>query len=171
MHYHLEIVMPPTDDVNAAVTQILAPFDENAETSEYHSTNHAFWDFWNIGHRWSGAKLMAVLGKDRISDFHATLTKAGITVSGLQFGKQTLKPSDQAEKVNMMWRDAFPDSPVRECPIFDNYKGDYGDVMPLRDCRQDMTCDHVIIAGPKYDRSGLEAKYMVMESVWNGVTH
>jgi hypothetical protein len=34
MHYHLEIVMPPTADVDAAVTQILAPFNENLEESE-----------------------------------------------------------------------------------------------------------------------------------------
>jgi hypothetical protein len=170
MHYHLEIVMPPTDDVEAAVTLILAPFDENGNGEDY-SARSAFWDYWVIGGRWGGSKLLATLGKDRVDAFYKILADAKITVSGLQFGKQTLEPSSQIDTVDMLWRDAFPDSPVRECPLFDNYKGQYGDIMPLRDCPKDMTCSHIIIAGPRFRGDGVEAAYMLQDSIWNGVTY
>jgi len=171
MHYHLEIVMQPTSDVVAAVKQILAPFYNNLEESDDHRTKHAFWDFCEIGGRYSGDKLMAALGKDRIDGFMQALRDAGITVSGAQFGKPTLQPSAQAKMVDAMWRDAFPDSPVRDCPLFDNYKGTFGDVMALRDCPKDMSCNHVIIAGPTYDNDGLEALCMFTADMWNGVNY
>jgi hypothetical protein len=31
MHYHLEVLVPPTDDVEASVRQVLAPFDEGRD--------------------------------------------------------------------------------------------------------------------------------------------
>jgi hypothetical protein len=38
MHYHLEVILPPTDDVQAAITQIMAPFDENRDRDDDTST-------------------------------------------------------------------------------------------------------------------------------------
>lgn len=170
MHYHLEIVMPPTDDVEAEVEQIMAPFDENGADDEDHNTKHAFWCWYVIGGRWSGAKLMDKLGRDRVAKFRSMLHDKGVTVSGVQFGKPTLQPITQVAAVDAMWRAAFPESGLTVCPIFDHYKGSAGDVMTLADVPA-VACSHVIIAGPNYKGDKLEAKYMVSKAIWNGVTH
>lgn len=51
MHYHLEIVMPPTEDVQTAVSQILEPFSRHRQDS-----SSPFWDWWEIGGRFADAK-------------------------------------------------------------------------------------------------------------------
>ena len=170
-HYQLEIILPPVPDISAAVTEIMAPFYEGASNDDDHDRRHAFWDFWNIGGRWSGRKLLVQLGQERVDAFGAALNAAGITVSGFQFGKPTLNPASQLLRVNQMWNEAFPESPVKECPLFDSYKGNYGDVMLLQDVPPGLTCDHIIIAGPNWKDEKLEAQYMVRDSIWNGVTH
>jgi hypothetical protein len=170
MHYQLEVVMPPTDDVEAALKQILWPFDENANDDD-HDKRHAFYDYWQIGGRWSGNKMLATLGEDRLDAFHKMLHDRRITVSGLRWGKPTLQPTSQVAEVDMLWRRSFPDAPVSVCPLFDNYKGDWGDVMSLKDAPLAMKCSHVIVAALDYKDVTLEAVYMIQESMWNGVTH
>ncbi len=180
-HYHLEVVMPRVDDVDATVTQILAPFDESGKDDDDYGRRHAFWSYWNywkIGGRWSGAKLLCLLGSDRVTAFEKALHDAGISVSTFRFGKPTLDPASQAEMVNMMWRNAFPDSPVSTCPLFDNYQDRYGDVMPLGKCPKGLTCDSLIIAGPPWTKTNesphcsdnLTARYMLHAGLWNGIT-
>jgi hypothetical protein len=170
MHYHLEIVMPPTDDIEAAIMEILAPFDENCENQDI-ASKHAFWDWYRIGGRWSGAKLEALLGEQRIADFRAALQEANITVSGVQAGKPTLSPADQRDKVDAMWNAMFPDSPVKTCPLFDHYKGDFGDAMPLGECPEGLACSHLIVAASDWRDEKIEAVFMIQESVWNGVNY
>jgi hypothetical protein len=169
MHEHLEIIMPPTDDVEASVSQIMAPFGEEAKGEE--ASSQKFCDYWEIGGRWSGNKILSTFSPDQIGTFYQRLKDAKITVSSLQFGKQTLQPASQAETVNRLWRETFPDAVIKECPLFDNYQGADGDIMPLRDIPPELKCTHVIIAGPRYDGNGFEAAYMVRDSLWNGVTH
>jgi hypothetical protein len=172
MHYHLEIIMPPTDDVEAAIEQIMKPFDENGDQSnEDHSPKYGFWDYWKVGGRWSGNKLLAGLDPAKLEAFYATLNEKKITVSSFQAGKQALQPADQAEIVDAIWNEFFPQAPTKVCPIFDNYKGSSGDVMELQDVPENLKCSHIIIAGPHYTGDGLEAKHMMQESIWNGVTH
>lgn len=166
MHYRLEIVMPPTEDVKAAIEQIMAPFDENGE-----ERSHAFWDYWLVGGRWSGKKMLAKLGGDRMEKFHAILDEARFTVSALRAGKPTLKPESQIAKVDALWCEHFPDSPIKQCPLFDHYKGDIGDVMRLDEIPKDLTAGHVIIAGPDHTGEGLEAVYRIQDEIWNGVIH
>lgn len=162
-HYHLEIIMPPTDDIAGAVAAILAPFDENLEKS-----SHAFWDYYLIGGRWSGTKMMHLIGADKIAAFREHLNAQKITISSVQFGKPTLMPTNQKARVDQMWREAFPASPVKECPLFDYYSGTAGDVMMLAETPRDTPCAHIIIAGPGYERS-VEALSMLQTDVWNGV--
>lgn len=166
MHSHLEIVMPPTDDVEAAVSQILAPFDESNADNSY-----PFWDHWTIGGRWSGAKQEFMLGEERINAFLATMNAAGVTVSSVRMGKETLQPASQIAKVDAMWREHFPESPINVCPLFDHYKGDIGDVMKLGDVPKGLLASRVIVAGLNHGRDGLEAFYMVEDEIWNGVSH
>ena len=170
MHYHLEIVMPPTDDVESAVAQIMAPFDENGTDDDDHTTKHAFWDFYCIGGRWSGAKVLAMCGKERLDAFRAALKEHKITVSGLVFGKETLQPTEQIPAVDALWCEYFPESPIKVCPIFDNYKGDFGDVCRLADVPVPLSCSHAIIAAPAWKSTKPEAKYMVRDSEYNGVS-
>lgn len=163
MHYRLEIVMPPTEDVKAAIEQIMAPFDENGEYR-----NHAFWDYWLIGGRWSGSKIKALLGDDRIRKFNDLLVEKRVTVSGVQCGKYTLEPASQIAEVDALWCEHFPDSPIKQCPLFDHYKGD---VMRLDEIPKDLEAGHVIVAGPDHTGEGLEATYMIQDEAWNGVTY
>ena len=51
MHSHLELIIPSTTDIKGSVETVLAPFSEDTNNS------HAFWDWYEIGGRWSGLKL------------------------------------------------------------------------------------------------------------------
>ena len=169
-HYHLEILMPPTDDVKAAVTQILAPFDEGLDRDDEDANGHPFWDWWVIGGRWSGEKIVCAFSKERRDAFYAAMTEAKVTVSGIQCGKQTLQPAEQIAKVDAMWREHFPESPIKVCPLFDHYKGDIGDVMKLEHVPDGLTASRVIVAAPNYDGTKLEAVRMTEDEHWNGVS-
>lgn len=178
MHVHLEIVMPPTEDVEASVKQILAPFDENGnEDNEDWSPRNVFWDFWVIGGRWAGQKHLCEYDPKQIIAFNKALEDRKVTCSGVTFGKQSLSPESQIPMVDALWVKFFPDSPTKVCPIFkhynDQYRNSHGipDIMPLAHMPPNMTAGHVIIAGPNYNESGFQARYMISETIWNGVMH
>lgn len=177
MHSHLEIIMPPTDDIEAAIKSIMAPFSENDEDA-----SHAFWDFYVIGGRWAGSKLKASLSKEKIDKFYEWLQEEKVTVAGFQAGKQEISPSSQIPKVDAKWNETFPSAEFTKCPLFAHSNDQYnseslidGDVCSLLDLPDVMECSHVIIAKPSYDdgkwTGPLEAEYMLQESIWNGVTH
>jgi len=177
MHYHLEIILPPVDDVEQAVEQILKPFDENGKDEDGDPNRHGFWDFYVIGGRWSGVKLEVMLDPERLQVFHAELKNRKVTVSGLQFGKLTLDPGSQVAMVNSLWNEYFPESPVKVCPLFSHFNDQYKhsarfpDVMRLKDMPGSLKASRVIIAGPKWNNEGfLAAEYMLQDSFWNGVT-
>lgn len=165
MHHHLEIIMPPTDDVENSIAQIMAPFDENVDGQQY-----AFWDWYVIGGRWRGHKILSRFSQDRIDAFYVSLTERKVTVSGVQFGKPSLLPHSQSAMVDQMWRDAFPEFPSDQCPLFDHYKGDHGDVCRLNEMPTDLKCDHVIIAA-RHNDGNICAEYMVSNKIWNGVNY
>jgi hypothetical protein len=176
MHAHLEIILPPVEDVEAAVKQVLQPFDEQGVDEDGDRNSHAFWDWYVIGGRWAGAKLEAVLDPKQKDAFFEELTKRTVTVSGLQCGKQTIEPATQIQAVDALWNEMFPDAPVKVCPFFshfnDQYKDSKGfpDIMPLKDIPKKLEAERVIIAGPSWREDGtLEATYMVQHSMWNGV--
>jgi len=169
-HYHLEIIMPPIIDVEAAIEQIMKPFSENEEEA-----NHAFWDWYVIGGRFAGVKLN--YDETKLESFHAWLKEERITVSGVQCGKQELSPADQVPKVDAKWAEMFPESGLTVCPLFSHYQDQYKnnlqhpDVMRLGDVSKDLKAFAVIVASKKYQSEELEAEFMIHESVWNGVTH
>jgi hypothetical protein len=49
MHYHAEVHITSTEDVDAQVAAIMAPFDENQHPKK------GIWDWYQIGGRWTGA--------------------------------------------------------------------------------------------------------------------
>lgn len=186
MHYHLEIIMPPTKDVEKAVESILTPFNENSEDA-----NHAFFDWYVIGGRWAGNKAKAKYDQEKLNAFWNWLKEEGVTVSSFAAGKQTISPETQIPKVDAKWNEMFPslDGVYRACPLFSHSNNQYakgllgtlsGDIDSLENCLED-TCFRVIFAGPSYVHepeagtsvwSGpLEAKYMLEKEEWNGVNY
>lgn len=174
MHSHCEIIVPSNADIEAAVSSIMGPFYEGDEDS-----TNGFWDFYSIGGRWSGAKLMAQYDDAKIDEFRKWCSEEGITVSRVQFGKQELSPASQIPKVDAKWNEMFPppDGKPIPCPIF-KHSGERlpGDVLPLGDVGN-VQCERVIFAGPSWDRDSkahagpLEATFMLVRSDWNGVNH
>jgi hypothetical protein len=182
MHYHLEIIMPPTGGIEATVDTIMEPYnedpdmagldDDEREEREY-MLRHAFWDWFQIGGRWAGHKKMARYNQGKLDAFHQWMKDEGVTVSALQWGKQELSPASQIPAVDAKWYKMFG---VQEtCPIFlhsNRNKGPLdGDVCELKDIPKSLTAERVIIAGPTYDETGIEARYMMQELFWNGCNH
>lgn len=185
-HYHCEIVIPPQDDIEAALNAVLAPFDENAREDEEGRGQHAFWDFWVIGGRWAGHKMLAHYDAAKLDEFHEWLTTEKVTVAGVQCGKQELSPPSQAAKVDAKWNEMFPSAVFVPCPLFRHSNDQYakglsgtlpGDVSRLDEVPERLECGRVIFAGPAFsgDTDGwtgpLEAKFMLCESQWNGCNH
>jgi len=187
MHYHLEIVLPSdTLDIESAVESILNPFDENNDSEEY-SISNAFWDFYVIGGRWAGTKLMAKYDKEKISAFYKWMEDEKITVSGFTCGKQTLSPASNIPKVDAKWNEMFPplDGNNISCPIFSHSNDQYGkdgngtiigDICKLSEA-MNIECSRIIFTGHSYESSTgnhtgkLEAKFMLSDDFWNGVNH
>ena len=177
MHHHLEIIMPPTNDIEAAVKQIMQPFDEGFSDEEGHSYDHAFWDWYVIGGRYSNQKLECAFDPEKKKAFDAELEKLKVTVSRFRAGKPELSPARQIPIVDALWNKYFPDSPAKVCPFFmhlnDQYKNNTGfpDVMQLKDTPSSLTANQVIIANLCWgDEPKLRAAYMTQESFWNGVS-
>jgi len=176
MHAHLEIVMPPVDDIEAAVEQILKDFDEQGEDEDGNANSYGFWDWYVIGGRWAGAKLEFQLGEDKIKEFRALLNEKGVTVSGFQAGKPALQPASQIEVVDALWNEYFPNSPLKQCPLFahsnnqyDKVSGVVGDIMKFGDIDFDFTAERIIFAKPSYsDEKILQAGFMLQQDAYNG---
>lgn len=180
MHYHLEIVMPPTDDVEKRIAEVMQPFDENFTEEEdeegyrYNNPN-SFWDWYVIGGRWAGIHLQTLVDPERLSEFNEELTKREVTVSGVVCGKQTLQPASQIAMVDELWREYFPDSELKACPLFSHFASNYEDncldVDSFNTIGKHLTASHLIIAGLDYKDEKYEAKHMLQDEVWNGCTH
>ena len=65
MHYHLEIIMPPTKDVEEAVRQVLEEYSESWTDEDGNPSSRAFYDYYVIGGRYSGEKLQAGLDQSK----------------------------------------------------------------------------------------------------------
>lgn len=173
MHHQLEILMPPTSNVEQSVEQVLEQFSENADEED--RSNNAFWDFWVIGGRFSGSKFQDSLDQDKLKEFREKLSEMKVTVSGVTCGKQTLQPSSQIESVDSLWRDYFPNS-VEACPMFshsnDQYSSEsttYMDICELKNIAKNTKCGHFILATLNYAETAFKAEYMIEKSMWNGV--
>lgn len=174
MHHHLEIIMPTTQDIEAAIAKILAPFDEN---SEDRGECHTFWDWYVIGGRWTGTKESCKYDAEKVEQFYEKLRELKITVSSVQCGKPALKPESQIPMVDNLWNEFFPteDGTVVPCPRFAHATNQYDsdDLWACDICRVDeipdnLIASHVIITRPTDDGS-VKAEFMLVEDVWNGL--
>lgn len=186
MHYHCEILVPPGTDIRQAVVAAMEPFNENQEKHEDDDTDNpcAFWDWYIIGGRWAGDKLIAGLDKDKIDQFYRWLQEEGVTVSALTAGKQEIQPASQIPKVDAKWNELFPSDTPTACPLFSHANNQYdstslisGDIMRLGDVPASLTCERVIILGPAWSRSEddwtgpLKPVFMLSKTWWNGLNH
>lgn len=173
MHHHLEVILPPTKDVKAALDKILEPWSEFHKDVDGESNHHGFWDWWVIGGRWSGAKIQAQFPQSAFDAFEKELSEKGVTVSGVQWGKQELSPSSQIPMVDELWRKHFPGG-GDTCPIFNHYVGTkgYPDVCQLKDLPPALKASRVMIVSndPSDDGQG-RVTFMIQDSFWNGVDH
>lgn len=179
MHHHLEVIMPPTDDIEKALEVILKPFDSNKSSA---SGKEKFWDWYVIGGRYAGSKFEAQFDEEKIQEFYEWLKSEHITVSGFQAGKQSLEPSDQIPKVDAKWNEMFPSVSFVPCPLFAHSKHENtpGDVMRFSDVPKRLKAARVIVARQawKYSqktKSGryigrLEAETMFSDDFYNGVS-
>ncbi len=172
-HYHLEILFPPNAEIESAVAEVLAPFDENSEESYL-----PFWDFYVIGGRWAGAKQLAMFGEEKVSAFRQELFDRNVTVSIFQAGKQSLEPSSQIPMVDKLWKQYFPNYRGKHCPLFkhsnDQYSSDSlisDDIADFADVPPSLSCERLIIAGRNYGDTKWEAEQMLVKSFYNGCTH
>lgn len=175
MHYHLEVIMPPTSDISSALEEILKPFEENNEESR-----NQFWDGYVIGGRWAGEKESCRYDAEKLEKFYIKCQEANVTVSGVQCGKPDLSPASQIPMVDKMWNELFPteDGTIVACPIFSHSNDQYDsndllacDVCLVEEIPENLTASRVIVASANYDESRLEAKFMTSDSIWNGVNH
>jgi hypothetical protein len=166
VHYQCEIVIAPTDDIQAAIAKVLAPFNENNEDAQY-----SFWDWFVIGGRWAGNKQMAQYDQEKIAQFDQWCQDEKITVSGFRAGKSELNPASQIEKVDAKWNEMFPSDVMVACPVFrhsnDPYKSEStidGDICTFPNVPATLKCSRVIFADPDN-----EATFMITDSIYNGV--
>jgi len=159
MHCHCEVIMPPTNDIQKTITEILEPFNEK---NEENSSGHPFFNWFVIGGKWAGTKETCRYDTDKIDLFCKRLEEAKVTVSGIQFGKQELSSKSQIPIVDKMWNDLFPteNGEITPCPIC------MFDEIP-----DSLSCSRVIIAAPSHNGESIEAKFMICEDQWNGVNH
>jgi hypothetical protein len=182
MHEHLEIIMPPTDDIEASVKRIMAQFDENAEGEEKSSC--PFWDFYVIGGRMAGIKTEVRIDKEKLGRFQQWLKSEGITVAGFQAGKPELSPASQIPKVDAMWHKITGLS--GPCMLFNHSNDQFGrgldgsingDICTLAELPDELTADRVIFATPQYNSetgkrtSPPKAGHMEQRQAWNGVNY
>lgn len=151
MHYHCEVVMPPTPDVEGSLSKVLGQFDENNPEN-----SHSFWDWWVIGGRYAGDKLAQTFDQEKMKHFRKWLTDQKFTVSGLIWGKEELNPPDQRKIVDAKWQEMFGVN--GPCPIFKHSNPDNeaiaGDIMPL-DKAIRTKCYRVIFASPFREELGI----------------
>ncbi len=170
MHFHLEIIMPPTQDVASAVQKVMAKFSEPRDANDEDQNPHPFWDWYQLGGRYSGSKLEALVPEEKRKAFLVELRDLGITISRIVFGKEELEPASQSVAVDALWRERFP-AAGDTCPMF-KHSGDHlpMDVCTLAELPPGLRAHSVIVAAPDY-QGQLAAAYMLHKSIWNGVTH
>lgn len=129
MHYHAEIWIPDTNNnVETEIEKILAPYnetnrcrDENCEGDCEHCSN-TFWDWWQIGGRWTGTHD----GYDPEKDPQ--------NIENCRFHKGTNCPHCKGTGKAVKWPTAWPFH--------------QGDVVPIGEVKDTVTC-HTLILGEK----------------------
>jgi hypothetical protein len=161
MHFHVEVLIPPSVNIEDAVDKALAPFDKNAG-----DTCYAFYDWYKIGGRWSGSKLEALLGEERIDAFIEEVKKRKFTISNVQVGKPTLKPESQQKEVDELWHEHFPELELGPCLLFSHSGPRHPhDICHLKDIPLSFSAHRVLFVD-----DNAAPLFMLTRDFWNGVS-
>lgn len=171
MHYHLEVVIPPTTDIESAVAQVMKPFNENLDDEDEDVGPNGFWDWYVIGGRWAGYKSELQLDEDKLAEFRAWLIDESVMVKSFQAGKQQLADNETIAKVDAKWREMFPNA-GEKCTLFSHSNNQYNEALPADVCRLSdvpggLIASRVIFAMPNDDGT-LRPEYMAQSDYWNG---
>lgn len=180
-HMVAEVVIPPCVDIEKAVGQVMDYFRADKyddETDEESKGDCDWWDYWQIGGRWSGNKTLAQFDKAKLDAFYAELNERKVTVSSFRAGKQELQPASQIPMVDALWREMMPGGGPK-CLIF-AHSGNSGTILDGNICTVKrvpcgLECERLIIAGLHWDDEKhpgeLEAVDMLQTEFWNRVRH
>lgn len=157
MHFRVEVIMPPTDDVEKQLEVIMAPFSENSEDPNCDYIPK-WWDWYVIGGRWRGEKAKEKLDNDTLKKFYDVLKMRGNEMV-------------QSE-IDAVYRKHFPDQ-GETCPFVrkdwhEQYDTTLTDVWKLEDVNQAGTANKLIIAGPEHDEN-ITTLELFQHDIWNGV--
>lgn len=95
MHAVAEIIIPPTKDIKASITTVMEYFIEEDDKGEKPKGGHAdWWDFWEIGGRFSGRKIECKIDPNKLTQFNEFLKDQNITVSPVTCGKHGIERVD-----------------------------------------------------------------------------
>lgn len=177
MHFHCEVILPVVEQstIKATIDNVLEPFREDSTDEDRVSV--PFFDWAVVGGRYASEKLLQRLGENKVSAFRQWCRDESITISGIQFGKPSLDPSEQRARVDAKWNEMFPaeDGRLVACPLFEHSNPDNAatrdDICALGQAKH-VSCYRVIILGPKYvacvEDMSLDVRFMLAEEVWNG---
>lgn len=169
MHYQLEVILPPggtTLDEDLAL--VMDSFREEQEDGDDAPGTADWYDWWEIGGRWSGNHALAHVEPALLAAFREELHQRKVTVSGIQFGKQELSPATQIPEVDRLWREMVPRC-GNECPLFQHSKPT-GDVCLYSEVSGTLKAKRVIIC-ERREAGGIRVRRMVVTSLWNGTEH
>ena len=177
MHYHIEVIIPPTDELETAVEHVLLPLSEHYLEDETEGRNpHGIWDFYVIGGRFHAEKMTQRLGRARLLAFEEELQERKFTVSSLRFGKPELSPASQIPEVDALWKERFPEWTGDHCPLFKHCGDQYENAARENVCRLgdidfDLKASAVVFGRkPSESESKLAVpQFLVQQEIWNGL--
>ena len=167
-HEHAEIVIPPTTNVEAALREVMESFrDEETGEAEW-------WDYWCIGGRWQGDKLLASIDPDRLQAFFDELAARKVTVSSVSTPPLIgISPASQIPGVDALWQEMFPDR-GSSCPLHQHAEiPDSAAICTVADVPERLQCHRLIIAALWKQGEKMVLKPCVMRAteLWNGVEY
>lgn len=171
MHYHAEVWLPELKDVHNQIEKAMAPFSENDYQTEkiieydeeYWRNPQGFWDWWQIGGRWTGAHT----GYDPYEDERNV--KRCLICGGTGF---------RNDQTGVKARRNDPSYTCNGCGTWDEETGEWkhgrwgagrtlrwstdfephlGDMLPVGEVKEDLSCYTLIVKGQA-----------IHKEIWNG---
>lgn len=178
MHSHLELIIPPVEDIPSFVDKLLDPFYLDAAWGWRISDEglppereDAFLDGFKIGGRFFQSKLLGNVDRHRLAHFIVQLDKLELPFTVKKFKNidmDCLTNERDKEVADSLWKEFFPNSLIKKCPFFDyshpyytekDYSGfPPGVVLRLDQISDGMRAARVMIANPINVKSPISQK-------------
>ena len=147
MHYHLELIMPPSPliQIQERVRELMFPLSQAVAHSE--GTTAYLYDWYQIGGRFAGAKMLGRLDPERLHKFRQELYGEAFTNDArpVVIGQTGLWRTQDLPKVDALWRKWFPEEEIDACPLFDHYPAGDQDICRVDQIPDTLTADAVLV--------------------------